>query len=370
MNRVVTLIVVVAVLAGTVPAAASLADQTASEENQPGATFAGVVGIQRAEVGNEVAQRSLDQRLAAAETNASKAKVVASESTQLESRLNRLEERKQRLETAYDNGSISRGEYRARLAPLAAELRSIERRANQTAAVATDLPDEELRETGASPNTVRAVAKRANEVGGGAVAEAATSVAGKSVGAGLGDDRRGRNSNPGAADKRNGRVGNDRGKSDAVKPGRANRTDAVDGVGIPPVANRTDNGNGADSDKRGKRRAAGNSSGKGKNASQRAPDARGAVDRARDSVAESRNGTTDVRIGSPTKGENRRSSNGNANESRQNGNNASGNARGNGRGNGNSNGNGHGNGQTATDEGTDESGFVDSPPVFLTGIGR
>lgn len=186
MNRLLTVAVVVAVLAGSVPAAASLADGSPSDA-EPGASFSGVVGVQEAEVNNEVADRSLDHRLNSAKTNESKAGVVASESDQLQDRLAELEAQKEQLKQAYENGSISKGQYQARLAVLAAELRAVERQANQTAEAAETLPEEALREKGANVKEVRKIAQQANESGGGAVAEAARNIAGKGVGSGLGN---------------------------------------------------------------------------------------------------------------------------------------------------------------------------------------
>lgn len=185
MDRLLATLLVGALLAAAIPAAATLpADD---DEMQPGASFAGVVGVQRAEVGNEVAQRSLDRRLAAANSNHSKAAVVANETERLDERLDELETRKERLRTAYDNGSIGRGEYQARLAGLAVEIRAVERRANTTASVAAGLSPGALGETGVDATEVRSVASRANQVGGGEVAEAATRVAGRNVGNGISD---------------------------------------------------------------------------------------------------------------------------------------------------------------------------------------
>jgi hypothetical protein len=186
MHRAVTVAMVLAVLAGSVPAAASLAQQSSSDA-EPGASFAGVVGVQESEVNSEVESRSLDQRLNAAGTNESKAGVVANESEQLEQRLAELEAEKARLKQAYENGSISKGEYQARLAVLAAELRSVERQATQTADAAETLPDAALREQGANVSEVRSIAQQANRTGGGEVAQAARNVTGGGVGNGLGN---------------------------------------------------------------------------------------------------------------------------------------------------------------------------------------
>lgn len=239
MDRLLATLLVGVLLAAAIPATATLpADD---DEMQPGASFAGVVGVQRAEVGNEVAQRSLDRRLAAANSNHSKAAVVANETERLDERLDELETRKERLRTAYENGSIGRGEYQARLAGLAAEIRAVERRANTTASAAAGLSPGALDETGVDANEVRSVASRANKVGGGEVAEAATRVAGKNVGNGISDapGQRGPNGtagppvdNPATNDPGSDAPGSDNpGVGDAGPPNHSNTGGGPDGTG-------------------------------------------------------------------------------------------------------------------------------------------
>jgi hypothetical protein len=249
MDRYLTVAVIVAVLAGSVPAAATLADGSPAEA-EPGAAFSGVVGVQKAEVNNEVANRSLNHRLNAAKTDESKASVVASESEQLQNRLAELEAQKEQLKQAYENGSISTGQYQARLAVLAAELRAVERQANQTADVAETLPEEALREKGANVSEVRKIAQQANESGGGAVAEAARNIAGKGVGSGLGNapnaSDRGPSSDVGTgAEPNNGGNMTDRKPTDAGRPSDngsdpANATDGTNrGQNASAASNKT-----------------------------------------------------------------------------------------------------------------------------------
>jgi len=187
-NRIAVVAVALAVLVGSVPAAATLsgAQATPEERPAPGAAFAGVVDVQQAEVDNEVEQRALDRRFAAAGSNGSKARIVAEQQDQLSERLAGLEAEKARLERAHENGSIGESQYRAKLAGLAAQIRAVERRANQTADVAAGLPEPALREHGANVSQVRSIAQQANRAGGGEVAEAARAIAGEGVGNGLG----------------------------------------------------------------------------------------------------------------------------------------------------------------------------------------
>lgn len=248
MNRIAVVVLTLAVIAGSVPAAATLADDTTQDsETEPGAAFAGVVGVQQAEVDNEVAQRSLDQRFAAAESNDSKARVVADQSEELSERLDELEAEKARLEQARENGSIGQGEYRARLAGLAAEIRAVERQANRTATVAQSLPEEALQANGANVSEVRQVAQQANRTGGGEVAEAARAIAGGSVGDGLrgppNASERGAPDGVGSDANRSGppEAGNSSGPGNS---GPSNET--TPGQNAPSGANTTDGATGTD----------------------------------------------------------------------------------------------------------------------------
>lgn len=254
MNRLAAIVVAAALLTGAVPAAATLATQTPSDgSTAPGASFASVVGVQQAEVGNEVASRALEQRLAAANTDASKAGVVASETERLEQRLTELEREKASLEAAYENGSINRGEYQAKLARLGAEIKSVERQADRTADAADGVSEEALREKGVNASEARSVAQRANESSDGEVAEATASV-GNGVGNGLADapgqsGERGRSNGTGTAtdgtdattqptDRRNGQ------NSNTTVPPR-NGSDIPNGSQPTDVQNRSDQvGNG------------------------------------------------------------------------------------------------------------------------------
>ncbi|WP_435119563.1 hypothetical protein [Halolamina sp. C58] len=190
MNRTAAVTLALLVLVGSVPAAAAVAGGAQTTDTgdgaAPGAVFAGVVGVQGAEVDNEIDRRAFAQQFAAASSNDSKAAVVADQSRQLRERLDELEAKKARLVRAHENGSIGQGEYRARLAELAAQIRAVERQANRTATNAASLPEPALREHGANVSEVRSIARQANRTGGGEVAEAARQIAGEGVGNGLG----------------------------------------------------------------------------------------------------------------------------------------------------------------------------------------
>lgn len=247
MNRAVAVMVALVVLAGSVPAAAALTDtQTESAATAPGASFAGVVGVQQAEVGNEVAGRALNQQLAAAESNDSKASVVADQHRKLSERLDALEAEKERITQAYENGNMSRGEYQARLAALGAELQALENRANRTAEVASTLPEAALQSNGANVSEIRALAHQANRTSGGEVAEAARSIAGAGVGEGLrgppNASERGPSENVG--EQLAGAEGNESERSSGPDNGNAAGEDRRQDVTTDPAENESDRGNG------------------------------------------------------------------------------------------------------------------------------
>ena len=91
MKRVVTLLLVLVVVVAGVPAAATFGGSgqhavTQGTSVAPGQQFAGVVGVQGAEVRNSVQDRALAVRLEMASTNESTAAVVAREAADVEDR--------------------------------------------------------------------------------------------------------------------------------------------------------------------------------------------------------------------------------------------------------------------------------------------
>lgn len=157
----------------------------------PGEQLAGVVGVQKAELEGEVDSRAYGVRVAQSANNDSRAGVVAAQLDDLEQRLDDLEQRRQDLEAARENGSMSEGQYRARMARLAAETRTVDRLANQSNETARGLPAETLEANGINASTIRELRDRANALGGPAVAEIARSIAGDDVGNGFGPGQAG-----------------------------------------------------------------------------------------------------------------------------------------------------------------------------------
>lgn len=219
---VVAVVVVVAGVVGAVPAAlgagptdgaaaAGAANGTANESVAPGARLAGVVGVERAAVRGELSERAFERRVAVAGSNASRAQVIGAEVESLQQRLDELEARETQLRAAYENGSLSTGEYRARMAQLHAEQRALQRLANRTGQAAAALPAETLAANGVNVTAIRQLRADAANLTGPEVSEIARSIAGKRAGQGLGPDDAG----PPAFAGTNGGPPEDAGPSDA-----------------------------------------------------------------------------------------------------------------------------------------------------------
>lgn len=195
----ITLIAVVLVAAVAVPlAAATVApsgtqngtdDGAGNDSIAPGERFAAAVGVQNAELEGDVSERAFGVRLAGAETNETKATVVATEVNESRQRLDELESRLATLNESREAGEISEGRYRAEVATVVAEMRSIERRTAVAETAATDLPDGALTPHGVDVQSIRTLRDRAGELGGPETAEIARSIAGDDVGRSDGGDR-------------------------------------------------------------------------------------------------------------------------------------------------------------------------------------
>lgn len=200
----------------------STATPTENATVAPGEQLSGVVGVQDAELEGEVQSRAYGSRIANASGNDSRAAVVAEQLGDIEQHLTELEQRRQALDEARENGSMSEGQYRARIARLAAETRTVERLANQSNATVQDLPAKSLEAKGLNATAIKTLSERASELGGPEVAEIARSIAGENVGNGLpmqAEDRR-----PGAAE--NGTNGQDHGAD--ARDGGQNSTSEAD----------------------------------------------------------------------------------------------------------------------------------------------
>lgn len=186
---VMTLLVVAAGVAPFVAAATETTTTGQASDISPGEQLAGVVGVQGTELRGDVERRAFGQRIAAAASNASKAEVIATEIAALEQRLETLEDRKATLEQALANGSITRGEYAARMAHLIAEERALTRMVNTTSTAADDLPADVLRENGVNVSAIQELRENARNLTGSAVADIARQIAGPPDDRGNASDR-------------------------------------------------------------------------------------------------------------------------------------------------------------------------------------
>jgi hypothetical protein len=152
----------------------------------PGAMLSGVVGVGEAEIEGEVTERAFGLRIANAASNASKAGVVGEQFREIRDRLAGLRQEKRDLGQARENGSLSEGQYRARLAALNTKVQSVKRLANRTEDATRGLPDALLREKGVDVTAIRTLKRNASELAGPEVAAIARQIAGPDAGKSLG----------------------------------------------------------------------------------------------------------------------------------------------------------------------------------------
>jgi hypothetical protein len=240
-----SLFVALVVVVGTllVPVAGVTAQETETEDEgmAPGERLSGVVGVQAAEVDGDIERNAFRIGLERANDNASKASHIATKLNESESRLTELNERKAELEAQRENGTISEGQYRARMARLATETETVRGQLNRSNATAAELPEETLRENGVNTTAIRTLRTNADELSGPEVAEIARSIAGNRSGmvdrgppADRGGDRNASDDRPGGpnADDERGeeRAGN--GGASDERPG--DRDGAPDGADEAP----------------------------------------------------------------------------------------------------------------------------------------
>ncbi|WP_135821900.1 hypothetical protein [Halostella litorea] len=179
---------VVAAVAVAVPAVAvagadgpGLQDNETNDTTAPGERLAGVVGVQGAEVDGELAERSF--RVGLNRSAAGASAVVDERLPALERQVEEIERRRAALSAARENGSISEGEYRARMATLVAESRNVRHMTNLSSEALADEPGVLDQERG---ERIRALRQRAGNVTGPGIAELARGIAGEHAGGGLG----------------------------------------------------------------------------------------------------------------------------------------------------------------------------------------
>lgn len=193
MRRISTAVVAVLVLVGTVAAvpAAGLGQdaddgatgaQTANESNAsvaPGERLSGVVGVSEAELEGEVESRAFGLAVARADSDEARAELIAQKVNESRERVENLSEQRERLREARENGSISQGEYAARIAELAARSDNVQRTANDTANASEGLPADLLESKGVNASSIQQLRDNARNLTGQEVAEVARSIAGE-----------------------------------------------------------------------------------------------------------------------------------------------------------------------------------------------
>jgi hypothetical protein len=254
----------VASVAASVPGSVQTATNQTNASVAPGEQLAGVLGVQRAALESEVSARAFEFQVARAGSNASKARVVGAQVSDLEGRLSNLTEQREELREAYRNGSITRGEYHARLAKLHAEVRATERLTNQTEATARGLPESVLKANGVNVTAIKTLRTNAHNLTGPEVAGIARSIAGKQVGAGGGPPAFVENKTGGppvSVENRTGRPAeNETGRpDDAGPPDAESGESSKNGTGAPGA----ERGQGSENETRGQPGVGNNDTGPG-----------------------------------------------------------------------------------------------------------
>jgi predicted nucleic acid-binding Zn-ribbon protein len=188
-------VLAVALVAAPAAAMASVNADAPAQDNEsndsvaPGERLAGVVGVQGAEVDGEMEERTFDVRVRGAGNDTARAAVVADQINDTEARLQELEAQRAELQEARENGSITEGEYRARVAQVAAETRTVERMANASENASQGLPADVLEANGVNADAIQSLRARAGNMSGPEVSEIARSIAGADAGASMADER-------------------------------------------------------------------------------------------------------------------------------------------------------------------------------------
>ena len=158
-----------------------------SESVAPGARFAGVVGVQRAELESDVEERAFGHALNRAQTNDSKAVLVGNETEQIEQRLAAMESRMEQLEAAHENGTISQGAYQAQVATVSARINALERQINRTETAGMSLPAHVQSRHNLNETRFASLRTAAGNLSGPDVAAIARTIAGPNPGHPAGD---------------------------------------------------------------------------------------------------------------------------------------------------------------------------------------
>lgn len=160
-------------------------DENASEVS-PGERFAGVVGVQRAEVDGEMDRRTFGVQLARATSDDAKAAVVGDRLRTIERSIEALNRSQRAVQQARADGNISEGAYRARVATLAAQAMTLQRLTQESENATHGLSADALERNGVDPAAIHELRRNASALTGPEVAAIARSIAGPAVGAPIG----------------------------------------------------------------------------------------------------------------------------------------------------------------------------------------
>lgn len=166
LRRAVVVLVLVAVLLAALATAGSALAATPPERNAtgPGTAVASAIDTQRVELDGDLAAADLRDRLAAAETPAARARVAAAALDDAESRLTTLEARTDSLRAARERGALDADAYAARIGPVAARARAIDRRVQRVRTATAELNTTVRREANVTGARIDAVQSRAADV--------------------------------------------------------------------------------------------------------------------------------------------------------------------------------------------------------------
>lgn len=224
----------------------------AANDTAPGEQFSGSVSVGEAEIENDVERRAFGHRLANASNDSERAAVIAETLENNEKRLEELRTQRESLKTAYENGDVSKREYRVRTAKLAAQLSGVEGMANKSESAAGNIPDETLAANGVDADRIERLRSNANELRGGEVSEIAQTIAGPNAGGPPGErpEKAANRSEAGGPDEReNGGsdAAEDRGGSSDGENG-TNRADGTDTMNSTETTEDSDAGGSGGSD--------------------------------------------------------------------------------------------------------------------------
>lgn len=231
-------LVVAAMLAVPIVGAATTGGDVVAQTNEtnntdgtvsPGERLSGVIGVQEAELEGEVDRRAFGLKVARAASDDARAQIVKEQLGDLEQRLKNLSERKEALKQARANGSISQGEYAAKVSELVARGQTVSTLANETNETASGLPAEVLEANGVNVSAIQQLKTNASELTGPEVAQIARSIAGPNVGEAPGEIPVGGPEDAGPDGDR-GQAGN---ATDGGSPGAPDGTDTAEGAGTP-----------------------------------------------------------------------------------------------------------------------------------------